>query len=167
MENFNQMLSKTPSWVWVVLALLVVHGVRAFKDRTSTISKVAVPPVLFTLFSLYSAHEAFKLDATVVGIWVVAWVAGIAAAMSVFKGSPISVADRDRKLLMLPGSHRVLILTLIIFASRYALAYLMVFDPQLLTATVPEMLLLGTIAGCSGFFVGKLISCLQVLGKTA
>lgn len=167
MDHFGHMISKTPSWVWIILVLMVIHGVRAFKDRTTPLAKVAIPPFLFTAFSIYTVHEAFKPSGLVYGVWTIAWVAGIVAAITVFKGTPPKVADKERKILMLPGSARVLILCLLIFGSRYILAYGIAFDPELLTDTVPEMILLGVTAGCSGFFIGKLISCIRALNDPA
>jgi hypothetical protein len=163
MDHFGEMLSKTPTWVWIVLVLVIIHGKHAFKDRTTPLVKIAIPPVLFTAFSIFTLHEAFAPTGKVIGIFVLAWLAGIVAANTVFTSNPPRLADPQRKIFVQPGTPRVLILGMIIFLTRYALAYCLVFDPQMLTETLPELLLLGLTGACSGFFVGKLLSCLKLL----
>jgi hypothetical protein len=156
-------MSKTPVWVWVLLVLLILNGLRALKGQTTTLTKVAIPSFLFTAFSVHSVWDTFPPGPLVYGVWTMATLAGIVAGLVVFGFTPPVVADRSRKVLTLQGSPRVLVLTVVIFSSRFALAYARRYNPEMLHQTVPELLLLSLIAGAAGFFIGKLLSCLRIL----
>lgn len=159
----QHMIEKTPAWVWILLVVLVFYGINALKDRTVSLSRVAGPAVLFTFFSVFTVQEAFRLTGKVIGIWTVFWIVGVYAAIALFKTNPPEIVDSEKKLLLMKGTPRVLILCMLIFASRYALAYGIALDPELLTDTVPELVLLGITAASSGFFMGKLIACARLV----
>ena len=159
----EHMLDKTPVWVWILLVLIIKHGIQAFKDHQISLTRLAISPLLFTLFSLYTVHEAFQPSLLVHGTWVVSWIAGMAIALAVHSKTPPRLADRDKKIFLMSGTPLVLILSLLIFGSRFALLNASVFDPALMKETPFELVMLVITGGASGFLIGKLVSCLKLL----
>lgn len=45
--SFQDILLGTPTWVWVLLAVLVSRGMKAMKGGTAPLSKLGIVPAIF------------------------------------------------------------------------------------------------------------------------
>ncbi len=50
--SFARILSGTPTWVWILLAVLVSRGMKALKGGTAPIGKLAIVPLVFAAWGL-------------------------------------------------------------------------------------------------------------------
>lgn len=159
----EHILDKTPFWVWILLVLVIHRGKQTLKDHQISLTKLMISPILFTLFSLYTVHEAFKISPLVCGAWAAAWVMGVIGALVLHGKNPASVIDRNKNVFLVPGTPLFLIISLLVFGARYALANASVFDPELLVETPFELAMLVVTGGAAGFLVGKFVSCWRLL----
>lgn len=162
MEQFTAALNHTPTWVWVVFVLLVIHGLRARKHQVTHISRVAVAPVVFTLLSIHTVVSAFHPGPVTLGILVGAIGLGAALGFGFFKTVDIAV-DQKKKLYKFPGSFRNVVIILILFCARYFVSFQTLLDPNLEKQTALELLLLAVLGLGSGFFIGKFSYCLTLM----
>lgn len=112
------LLSRTPFWVWIVLAVLVAFGLRQARDHVVTRRRAVVQPLALGLFSLWGAASAFGLHAAVEGPWLLGLLMGLAANQ---------LAALPRRVQALPGgrfaiggSWLPMVLLLGVFFMRYA-----------------------------------------------
>ncbi|MBV9892117.1 MAG: hypothetical protein JO090_14680, partial [Rhizobacter sp.] len=110
-------LSHTPSYVWAILAALVVLGSLQLRAQRMSRGRLLVAPVAMGALSLWSVSTAFGAKPAVVA----AWLLGIGAASLANRALrwPREVAG-DGEAFVVAGSPWPLALMLAIFALRYA-----------------------------------------------
>lgn len=124
----------TPSWVWLLFIFVMYRGLQACKSRTFSVYKLGIIPALFLALSI---QGICTLQCPMPGMWVL-WCSGLLLGVIqgwyIFKTNPIE-ADKKKCLIKIPGSSLILVLSLIIFASKYYIGYLAATNPALLLQT--------------------------------
>ncbi|MES2756968.1 MAG: DUF6622 family protein [Pseudomonadota bacterium] len=152
-------LTRTPVYVWAILALLIYRGVVEMRDRDVAIRKLFIVPVIMLALSLQDIVAKFGAGYLPMSVW-----AGSAIVMTLlvwkFSGAAIGAGAA-------PGSVRVrgswgpLAMMMAIFFTKYATAVTLVVQPN----TIHNMLFstaVCTLLGVfSGYFVGRLASILK------
>jgi hypothetical protein len=153
MDAIIAALKHTPWWVFLIFAFVMARGVTALRTRTVEISRLAIIPVIFAVWGAYNLFNLFGLNPEAVAISAIALLAGAAFGLLLSRHGIVR-ADRDKGLVEVSGSPVTLILVLIIFASKYALAYWVATDPGardsigfLATNAIVSGLVIGIFAG--------------------
>lgn len=119
--NISEIVSYTPIWVWVLLAFIVSRGVAALRPREIAPSRALIVPLVFLLWGLSGLMNSRGLGLQsalfVVGL-VIGGVGG--AALAWLTPTPQLRPTAGR--LAMPGSVVPLVLILVTFVARYALA---------------------------------------------
>lgn len=114
-----QILERTPSWVFVLLFVLVALGYVQSRDRTVRRGNLAIIPVAMIALSLYGVISAF--GGAVLGL--IAWVLGVGLAVLLGRNltGPRGVLfSAESRSFFVPGSWVPLALMMAIFFSKYA-----------------------------------------------
>jgi hypothetical protein len=115
--------SKTPSWVWGLLAALLLLGASQMKARRLPRARVAVTPLTMTLFSLLGMLSAFRASGQVgiaMALWLVACAIGMAGLLWLAPSAPAGTRyDPASKTFHLPGSAIPMILIIGVFLTKY------------------------------------------------
>lgn len=159
-------LSHTPSWVWPLLAFLLYRGLQATRDReTGLLKALAVPVVMLvlSLSGLLGTFDAHPLTALLgaAALLLSAWLSfGSRAARAIR-------LDASGRRLIQRGSWQPLLLTVGIFAVKYAAAVSLALHPQLASQawfTLPQALLYGAF---SGVFAGRLLRIVHLYRRAS
>lgn len=147
-------LTHTPGWVWLVLALLVFRGLKRTKTREVSQNSLILLPAILTVLALrrlvMAGFDADVLMGTAIGI--------IAAFVILLSIKP---ARQTRRLpngkLLLQGEWLSLGLLLVIFAANYIDGVLTAIDPAT-AASGPMQITWSFVNGLSvTFMVGRSI----------
>jgi len=140
-------LSHTPTYVWAILAALVLLGSLQLRRQRMSRGRLLVAPVAMGALSLWSVTAAFGAKPAVVAAWLIgmglAWLANRSLRWPRDVGS-------DGDAFVISGSPWPLALMLSIFALRYAVAVSLVFHPEWRADPVfalPMALVYGTLSG--------------------
>lgn len=122
-------LSRTPLWVWALLAGLVTLGLNQARDHVLSRSRVLLQPVGLGLLSIWGATSAFGLHPHVQGLWL----AG--AALGFALNGPLRLPRQVQALpdgrFAISGSWAPLVLILAIFVLRYLGSASLAMVPEL------------------------------------
>lgn len=121
-----------PIYVFLIFFGLVILGLRQLKDRTVTLEKVLIFPIVMNLFSLY-ATWGFHADYLVLLGWVLGYLIVVLPKRNTIQS--FIRMDWGRSLIK-KGSFIPLILMLLIFALRFIMGYVKVRHPDLVSMTV-------------------------------
>ncbi|MDR5739665.1 MULTISPECIES: DUF6622 family protein [unclassified Caballeronia] len=116
--SFAAIVSGTPVWVWILLAVLVSRGLKAMKGGTAPLSKLAIVPALFAGWGLLHVLTGPAAGAETALMWFVGGLLGTGAGVVQARASGLSV-DRVRRTVTLTGSVVPLALILVTFASKF------------------------------------------------
>jgi len=151
----NNVLTHTPVYVWLILALLVARGVLALRARETTLRKLFIIPAIMLPVALLDIARKFGLE----GLPLAAWGLAVVAAMGlvrVWGGTRIAAGARPGTV-RVGGSVMPLVLMLLIFVVKYATTVMLVAAPEVLHGagvTAAACVLMG---GANGWFFGRLL----------
>jgi hypothetical protein len=120
----------TPSWVWGLLAGLLVLGATQLRDRTAGLARVALMPAVMVAFSALGTWSAFgrtPIGAAVVAAWLLT-AAAVAAVLALGRGQ--GSYDASRREFRLPGSVVPLLLIAGIFLVKWGVGVEMALQPS-------------------------------------
>lgn len=127
--NLIEIVTHTPSWVWLILALLIWRGARSTRARVTDMRGLLLMPIIITALSVYNLVSGGFSLAAVLGL-AIGLVGGIWAGRQLEDRHPASLVGRGQ--LMLPGEWTTMITILVVFSLRYASGALAVTAPTLL-----------------------------------
>ncbi|MCA1857069.1 hypothetical protein LE190_14200 [Massilia oculi] len=150
----SQILIHTPSYVWAILAFLVLRGVLALRERDITPVRLAIIPVVMLLLALQSVGARYGLGSAAMGAWLAGAVL-IGLQRWALGGSRV-VAGKAAGTLRVRGSWAPLLMMLAVFAVKYAIAVLQAVQPQLADGAGFALPACGLLGLCNGYFLGQL-----------
>jgi uncharacterized integral membrane protein len=156
-----EVVRRTPTWAWAVLAALVVLGSLQLRDHEQSRARLLMMPAALAAWSLWSAAALFGAGAAVLA----AWLGGAALALVVGRAPQRRPAVRANAAggIAVRGSVLPLLLMLGVFAVRYVVAVTLVFHPGW-RALWPFALAASAVYGLlSGLFAAR---ALRLLGAT-
>ena len=121
--------TRTPPWVWLILAGLVALGLKQAADHSVSPGRLLAQPLVLGALSLHSAIAAFGLHT-----WVmVGWPLGVAAGVLLNRwlGLPRQVQVQADGHLRIGGSWAPMALLMLIFWLRYAIVAALAVAPAL------------------------------------
>ncbi|WP_248920488.1 hypothetical protein [Pseudomonas entomophila] len=146
-------LEGTPLWVYGAFILVCYYGISACKTSRESQRSLIITPVILVIWSLFSLNYEDRVELTV-GCWLVGMVLGGLAAIALFPRRGLTL-DQEGKHLIVPGTWKVLGISLLFFAVKYFIGYQAAVHPEL-SATVEMLSLAGTASGFTvGLFCGR------------
>ena len=124
-----------PSWVWVLLAALILLGIRRLHSREVPIVVALLPSIAFLIWSAVGAAGLARLGGgpLAAGVWIGGAVLGVLSTFVLAEPRGRVVAGGR---VLLPATWQPLALYLIVFAARFACgAWAAIRPEQALTAT--------------------------------
>ena len=121
-------MSHVPVWVYVVFFVLLNLGIKRCYTRVSAIERIAIVPVIFILLSLHSTILYFDFSITVISLWFVAGITGSLLGY-LHVNNRIIRADKNNKLIEIPGDISMLIMLMSIFSIEFFIHH--AFDARL------------------------------------
>jgi hypothetical protein len=156
-QMIGQILARTPTWVWFLLAGLLWLGAGMLKGRTMGAARVGVMPMVMTALSLWGAMSAFS-QSPIYGSVMLAWVASaavLAAAVGMLPPPRGASYDPRERTFTVPGSWVPLALIVGIFMVKYVVGVEVAMQPSL-AQDGSYSLAYGAIYGAfSGIFTGR------------
>ena len=164
--SFQDILLGAPTWVWVLLAILVSRGLKAMKGGTAPLSKLGVMPAIFAGWGLLHLLSNPTTGWDTALMWLAGGALGVGVGAAIAKNSGMTV-DRIERTVTLPGSAVPLVLILLTFAMKFWIGF------ELATAThigvdSSFMVLNGLVSGAvAGIFAGRFLIYWLALRPTA
>ena len=150
MTQFLPILTHTPTWVWVVLALLVWLGIQGLKPRTVALPRVFLTPAVFITWGIVAL--AARSSPTVLLDWGLTAACGVGLALATVRLEGLRAAGGT---VHLPGSWLPLVRNLAIFGAKYVLTVAMTMHPERRGALV--FWDVGISGLSAGYFLGWLV----------
>lgn len=69
-EIFRQFMIQTPLWVWALLGFLIFRGVKARQPAQTSLTKLAIIPVIFIVWSIIDLTRLYALSLGPVALWM-------------------------------------------------------------------------------------------------
>lgn len=159
-------LLHTPRWVFIVLAVLVVMGVRASRPQSVSLRRCVGLPLALAAVSLLGTTSAFGTQPAALLAWALALAAGLTAMQRGIDTSGVRYAP-DTGLFALPGSWLPLALMMAIFAVKFGAGVALAVHPQAREAA-PFVLGVSAAYGLfSGLFLGRAMALWAVARRAA
>jgi len=151
----HHLLTHTPAYVWLILALVVTRGVIALRARETTLRKLFIIPGIMLPVALLDIARKFGLE----GFPLTAWGLAVAAAMwAVWSlGGTRIAAGAVPGRVRVGGSVMPLLLMLLIFAVKYVTTVMLVTAPALLHGAAVTAVACALMGGANGWFFGRLL----------
>ena len=151
----NQVLSHTPAYVWLILALLLARGVMAMRQRETTLRKLFIIPCIMLPVALLDIARKFGID----GLPLASWALGVAATMWLvwWHDGPAVAAGVKPGSVRVAGSVMPLLLMLVIFAVKYVTTVMLVVAPALLHGAAMTTACCALLGAANGYFFGRLL----------
>jgi hypothetical protein len=143
-------ITGTPWWVFLLLALLIGLGVQALRPRRIGLRRVFITPAIFIGWGLVALVLAARATPLVLPAWAAAAAVGSALAVATTRFPALRI-DRERGEVELPGSVAPLARNLIIFLAKYVLAVAIATHPVAAQLHLWDMAVSGASAG---YFAG-------------
>ncbi|RZI44314.1 hypothetical protein EGT07_02500 [Herbaspirillum sp. HC18] len=149
----QQILSRTPIWVWALLAFLVYRGLVASVDREVGFGKIFIIPAAMLALSVQAIATGFGARMAI-PVWLLFMLLGAALAWQFFNTGNVA-ARLERHAVFLKGSWTPLLLILGIFLTKYAANVAMAIRPELKGQLVFVAGISALYGVFNGVFVGQ------------
>ena len=157
----QQILIKTPVWVWALLAVLIYRGLVASTDRVTSLRAAFLIPVAMLALSVQGIASTFGADELAMPIWFAAMLAGTVLAWSAVDPSRMS-ADPVNRTIRQPGSWVPLALMVGIFLTKYVVAVALAMHPELKQQGGFVTAVCALYGLFNGIFIGRLLRIVGV-----
>ena len=157
-QQLATIASKTPPWVWGLLAGLLMLGASQLQARRVARARVAVTPLAMTLFSIFGMLSGFKASGQL-GIAIALWTAACAGCMGLMLWYSVRAPNGTRYdartgMFDLPGSAVPLALIVGIFLTKYVAGIELAIQPDL----VHDTQFVWSLASLYGMFSGAFLA---------
>lgn len=162
----QQILTKTPVWVWALLAFLIYRGLVASVDREVGLRKVFIIPVVMLALSIQGIASAFGADIAAAPVWLACTFAATLLAWRLTDTDGIR-AYPERGSVALRGSWSTMVLVLGIFLTKYAVNVALSMHPELKQQFAFVATVCALYGLFNGIFIGQLLRIVSVFrGET-
>jgi hypothetical protein len=159
------LITRTPIWVWFVLAALIALGLKQARDSVLGQGRVIAIPVVLSTMSLAGAATTFSAHAAAVLVWALGLAAGI-AAFSLLK-LPVRAQALPNRQIAVSGSWLPMSMMLSVFMLRYVVSVSLVIHPALAQQSGFMVSVCSLYGLMAGLFAGRAIRVLATAGQPA
>jgi hypothetical protein len=156
MNAFSEIASHVPVWVWIIMAYGILMGVRAFAERKVSLAMATLLPIVFLYLSLSSLISVASGAPAVGLVWLLAVVAGAALGWFYLSPEPIEV-HRGRGTLVVPGTWAVLVLFVVIFATKFVYGFEQATNPELAASLLFTVVVFALSGLSTGIVTGRTV----------
>ncbi len=165
MNYFLAVFQSTPLWVYLIFLSCVFVGIRSRTSRTISFNRLLLLPILVLIWSFGYLVEKYGISRATISVWLFAISFGSSIGWWTHQSVVVKV-HRKEKRITIPGTWSILILSVLLFLSKYSFGYL-----HAVAAGAKEHILIfgsdlfisGTI---TGIFLGKFVSFLGKIRKS-
>jgi hypothetical protein len=154
---FIIILQHTPTWVFVLFAVLVAFGLQQRFAGSMPLRRVTILPFALAALSLAGAVSTFGATASGLLAWAGGFSAGLLAAQAWVDTSAVRFDAATRRLHM-PGSWLPLVLMMALFALKFFVGVSLAQHPELRSAAGFALAASGAYGLFSGAFVGRALA---------
>ena len=157
-------LKGTPTWVWGMLAGLMYLGYTQARDRTASLARIAVMPVVMTALSIWGMVAAFG-HSPLFGWVMLTWMftgAVMLALIGVRDAPKGTTYDPLSRTFFMRGSLVPMALILGIFLTKYIVAVDTAMDPGLARDGQYTLVVAGLYGLFSGIFSGRALRLMKL-----
>jgi len=159
-------LGQVPAWVWAILAMLLVLGLRQSRDQYLARARLALLPMIWLAYGVWGVHSAFGLSAHTLLPWVLGLVFALKLMLEL--GAPAgSRFDSERQQFFVPGSWLPLAVMLALFCAKFALGLGLALRPELAANTAASMGFSALFGGLAGCLLGRARNLLRLQHRSA
>jgi hypothetical protein len=158
-QLIGQVIVHTPFWVWGVLVLITLLGLRQAFDQVLGERRVIGISLAWTAFSLWGAANGFGFHAPVLLAWAASLVVSLAAQHVLIAPRGVQALGDGR--FAVAGSWWPLLTIWAVFSVRYVTAVMIVLDPALKQNTTFDLAVPAVYGLLSGLFVGRALRVLR------
>jgi uncharacterized membrane protein len=166
-QAIGQILRGTPTWVWGLLAGLLVLGVTQLRARNVGAVRTALVPVGMLAFSasaMVGAFAASHLFTEMLSAWIA--VAGL-VALAFLPGTPTASYDPARRQFRVPGSVLPLLMIVGIFLVKWAVGVELALAPQRVQDSGFVLAVACTYGVFNGLFAGRALRLARLVRTPA
>jgi hypothetical protein len=155
-------LLKAPLWVWPLLVVLIVLGLRSTRPRELSDSSFFVWPAIMTALSVYSIAATYGAHPLALASWLLGMIAAIVIGRMLPFRSGTARYDEKMGTFHVPGSWMPLVLLLAVFWSRFAIGIVKARFPHVIDT--PQFLASAGLALglCSGSFAARSLALMSL-----
>lgn len=153
MPGIMTILTHTPLWVFAVLAVLVILGIRGLRERTVSLWRLLIVPAVFIAWGAASLTVRAGAAPILLLDWLATAVVGLAIGWLTTRLNGVML-DRAGGRVRFPGSAVPLLRNLSIFLAKYSLGAAGAIAPGLITTLAPWDI--GVSGLAAGYFLGWL-----------
>jgi hypothetical protein len=159
---FIAIISKTPSWVWLLLAVLVALGWTQTRTRQMSLVRATVLPIGLMGLSLFGVLSTFGVRVLPLGAWLVALVvsAWAARALGAWRGVRWSAATSRFEV---PGSWLPMLIILSIFVVKFYVGVNVAMQPALKVDSQFSLIVCLIYGVFSGLFLARALNFWMLL----
>jgi hypothetical protein len=152
----------TPTWVWVLLVVLVSRGLNAMKGGTTPLSRLAIVPLVFAGWGIAHLVTEPLAGWHAALVWLVAAGAGMSVGMVIAARTHFTV-DPIEKSVTLPGSIVPLVLILAAFAAKFWIGFEMATMAHPASLATYVLFDAGVSGAIAGIFGGRFLIYLRTM----
>jgi hypothetical protein len=153
-----EIISHTPTWVFVIFALVAWRGISAMRERTVQPGSLLLIALAFLVYGAVAAYSLAGDASLALLSWLAALAVGVTlGVLSVPRSAVFASASGIRQ----AGSVVPLLLILVIFASRYVVGALAAVHPEWLESFAARLLICSVYGLLSGIMVGRMLCIVQ------
>ncbi|CAJ0787015.1 hypothetical protein LMG19083_01517 [Ralstonia psammae] len=155
LESIISIVSHTPTWVFVVFAVLIAIGVRQMQPRIVSRRRLIVLPLVVAAYSLYGVSTASHGSPLALTMWMVAV---LVAFLLTYMSPPNGAVSETASTVRVPGSWVPMVVIVGLFTARYAYNVMLAIHPEV-SHSASFMALFSALFG----FLGGLLLSRSVL----
>jgi hypothetical protein len=152
-----QILTHTPLWVFGLLIVLIVFGIKQSRSRNVHAVLAYVMPLGMMALSLAGINSSFGLKPAPMAMWAIALLVVTVIGYRYFRDDRVTFARASRTF-FIPGSWVPLCVIMAIFVTKYLFAVMRAYDAQVVAS--PNFVIALCLAyGCfSGYFAARVVN---------
>ncbi len=154
MDLLLQILIHTPIWVWVILAFLVWRGVAAMRPGRISLQKLAIVPVLFSVWGLWSISHRYGGSGPAWAGWLVGVGVGAALGWRLLRRATLT-RDAATGALWRGADYSQLPLLLVTFLIKFGFEVAFAVAPPLVSVGSVSAAYLLLSGAFTGMFIGR------------
>jgi hypothetical protein len=154
---FFMIISRTPAWVWVLLAALVALGLTQTRTRQMTLVRATTLPIVMMGLSLFGVLSTFGAKALPLGAWLLALIVSALAAkaLGAWRGVTWSAITSRFEV---PGSWLPMTIILSIFVVKFYVGVNVGMHPELKADTQFSLIFCLIYGVFSGLFLARALN---------
>jgi hypothetical protein len=160
-DMLQQIVLKTPVWVWFLLAFLIYRGLLASAGRETRLKRIFLIPAAMLALTIHAIATTFGAHAAAAPLWLAGMAAGTALSWGLFSLDSVSVYP-ERATVFEQGSWMPLMLMLGIFLTRYGVAVALTMAPQLAQDLTFAAIVCALYGVFNGLFIGRLLRIVAI-----